>query len=290
MPIPILSDIIDGIKWIIDFFVSHTPKSVKFIIFLLLILLFGSTINLFVQLSGIHCNEVKEPVKVTALNFLTNIDIIRTSNALISGQIVEFSEVHPDKREESCFIHAYEDIDGKYTLCIEGNESIDCKYYYQNTINQFNCFTKTIHVNDVFEFFGLLSPEVCIDDAYENPDYEISSGDSLLMIECNIPNGYFWSVVDGYYYCYDNSTCGNSTIGTTMLKEKLDDAGAEPLYKTKNEDDIENLIQISCNTEYKPKITFLKIDIFNYKIWVLLMVISVLVVLLFKLKGSSNNV
>lgn len=94
----IISDIIDGFKWSIDFFIDKVPKPIKFILFLLLLMLFGAFFSTILHFTGIHCDSNNNAYKTSFFNFVSNYKI--TSSA---GQIINQTEYTPVTNKVTVF-------------------------------------------------------------------------------------------------------------------------------------------------------------------------------------------
>lgn len=293
MGLPILSEIWDGIRWIIDFFINKVPAPIKFLIFLVFLLFFGTLISLTLHLTGIHCNSAKEVVKVDFTQLGTNIALIwEDSKRTYEGQTLTICDVHPDRcgSENECYFFARQLENGLYANCILTNSSSDCKYYLKEGVchdcdNQEICFQESM----TWIFCGNWH-DVCIDNAYPPNESSLTSGLTGCGSACLSPEHYFWNITSGQYECADLDYCG---VGATLVQnpaidEKLLKAGAERIYPTTQQDrDYRSVVTIKCNNNFNPRLTFFGVDIFNYQIWLFLAVIWVLAVIFFKLKKSN---
>jgi len=287
--IPIVSEIFDGIRWVIDFFINKVPTPMKFFIFLLFLLFFGSMISLTLHLTGIHCNSAKQVVKVDFTDIGTNIALIwEDSKRTFVDETLTICDVHPDRcgQENECYFFARQLENGLYTNCNLTNSSSDCKYYLKegvchNCNNQEICFQESM-----FWIFCGNWHDVCIDNALWVNESTLTSALTGCGSACLTPKHYVWNITTGQYHCYDSEYCGvNATIvQSPVIDEKLLRAGAERVYATTQQDrDYRSVVRIKCNNNFNPRLTFFGIDIFDYKIWLFLAVIWVLVMLFFKL-------
>jgi len=292
MGFPIISEIWDGIRWFIDFVFNKFPKPLLYIIFLLSLIVFGSFISWTLQIAGIHCNSDKDAVKVTLDNSNTNFMEYISFNAnllfyeediILKGDNLSICQVHPQKcgRENDCYLYAKEIEFKNYEICNQTNSTpeIGCNYLLLGA-GCHDCITKTITLQN--KFFALFTGDwydVCVSDALpygRDNDSDIWSdcfGDA-----CVVPKYYYFDMETGQYICTNLTICGtNSTYRNSRLDEMLETAGAELIYPPiSNNNDYRKAIQISCSNDYKPRLTFFGIDIFDYKIWVLLTIIYVM--------------
>lgn len=281
MGIPILSDIIDGFKWLIDFFVDKVPKPIKYILFLLLLLLFASLIPFFLHMIGIHCNSDKEPLKANSFDFFANYGIYKEQENLLIGQNLTFEEVHPDTDLRTCVFYMF-DNNGFVEQCIDFDNS-SCNYHYRWG-SDFDCTTKVLCQENFY--LGLFDScdEYCISDVYPQ-DNLFSTAEA----DCFIPEGYAWSLTDGIYYCVNDTICGEEGEGFNIIDEKLKSINAEPIYSEgKNDKSYKNVVKIKCDSNYNPQITFFGLPIFDYKFWVLLTLAGLLIVMLIKIRPYTK--
>lgn len=289
MGLPIVQEIWDGIRWVIDVFLFRLPRSVQFLLFLVFLVLFGSLLSFFLHIGGVHCNSDKQVVKINFLDIGTNLAIIwEDSSRTITGENLTVCDVYPERcgSESECYFYAKKLDSGFYQLCNQTNSSSDC-YYYLRDGNCHNCTQDDIRFEGTF----LTYYSICTDDAYsfsegyrENELIEWIRGCGSA---CSPPNYYYWNYTSGTYQCLDLDYCGINATKTLspLIDEKLKNAGAVLLYKTTTEDkDYRSMVKIKCDNNYNPRLVVFGIDIFDYKIWLFFMVIYILVVLMFSLK------
>ena len=69
------------------------------------------------------------------------------------------------------------------------------------------------------------------------------------------------------------------------IDQRLKRAGAELIYNdVSNDNSYNRFVYLKCTNKFKPRITFFGLDIFDYKIWLLLYVVFLITVIFFKLK------
>jgi len=289
--IPILEDIFNGIKFLINFFMDKAPKPIKILFFLLFLIAFGNMIVWLLHLTGLHCNTDKEVIKTDTFDIVTNVKILwSASQGTLTGQTATVQEAHPYTRFvywqsalDSCTWYMKNDS-GSFTICNNINTT-DCFYYYR----QADCHDCTpIDVGWIYNPNSLINwnyeGEVCGDGArYQDNSWfkNIFACESL----CNIPEHYSWNYEDGLFECEDLDYCGlNATEEPdTEIDFLLKQAGGELLYPTNAEKSYDRLITIKCTDNYNPELTFFGIPIFSYKIWLMLIIISIMFLFLSKI-------
>jgi len=282
MAIPILSDIIDGIKWMIDFFVDKVPKPLKVVFFLLLLLGFGTLIPFFLHMIGYHCNSDKVVYKAESLDFFANYGIYNEQSSLVFGDNVSFEEAHPKVDRENCVFYA-RNTAGYIDFClINDTNTTGCKYYYRWG-DDFFCNRVNLCVDRNWFFVYDPCSNYCYTDVFPQENDYLSTAEA----DCYVPEGYKWSVTEGRYLCLNQTICDE---GFSVIDEKLDSIGATPLYKNDDESDksYTNIIKLKCNDDYNPSIRILGIPIFDYKFWILMLLASVMIGLLLKIRPHSR--
>jgi len=283
--IPIVSEIWDGIRWIINFFVDKVPTPLKFLIFLLFLLFFGTLISVMLHLTGIHCNSDKDVVKTEALDIKTNIIVWRETNNVLTEQGYKISEIHRWNKLAGvdCF-YLLDDSSGEHEFCKNSTDP-NCEYYYRDS-DCFNCTSVDAgYIWDEGSFLPTNVGDVCDGTAYK---IEWDIFDRWIVCEklCQIPEHYVYNSSTGTYTCIDLDYCGsNATLESIpRMDDLLHDSNAELIYPiTQSDRDYRSVVRIKCNNNFNPRLTFFGIDIFDYKIWLFLAVIWVLVMLFFKL-------
>jgi len=243
------------------------------------------------HVSGIHCNSAKEVVKVDFLDVGTNIALIwEDSKRVFTEENLSICDVHPEKcgSETDCYFHARQLDNGLYATCNQTNPSPDCGYYLRDGLCH-NCTDQEICFQEsMFWIFCGNWHDVCLDNAYSyNTDlYDTFTGCGSA---CFVPQHYLWNQTTGQYECLDSDYCGAGAtkVQDPIIDEKLIKANAELVYTSDSDRrNYKSLIYIRCNNNYNPRLTFFGIDIFDYKIWLFLAVIFILVTLLFKLNNG----
>jgi hypothetical protein len=289
--LPIISEIWEGILWIINFFVDKVPRPVKIIIFLLFLLFFGGLISFFLHITGIHCNSNLEVVKTPITDLNTNVRILfLTKEDIVTGATVSICDAHPDKcgEEKDCYFFARRQNDsGFYEVCNETSTDPNCKYLMKEGLC-FNCTEREICFNPVgaFWFFNGFCTwhSVCIDDAYYT---ELGSGIGCRNADdCSVPRGYMWNSTDGLYYCIDDDICGvNATQSRPIVDEYLLRSGADLVYSDSTDTrSYTKAIRIKCDKNLNPDLTFFGIPLFDYRIWLVIIIIAVMFLFLNKVK------
>jgi len=299
MGIPILSDILDGVKWLIDFAFNKAPRPVQIGMFLVILLLFGSIIPFMFHLFGVHCNHDADVVKTNTLSFITNLKI-----AFIEKEEGYNSE---EFQPDTIALLPY-DIGGESCvkpICHDTDEfwfwqsSSDCNN--QTIIHPFLTkhwdWQKCVVCNGSENYSIVQSATtiitdrewLCFGNAYRIDDDDMSFLQKALcdpQSRCIPPRNYYYNYNTGKYTCLEPDICGaNVSIGNQsyLIDEELKDAGGERLYK----DDIKSYDKaffFKCDKNLNPQLTFFGVPFLDYKLWLFLVVIAVMFIFLNKIK------
>lgn len=290
MAIPIIGEIWDGIRWIIDFFFSKAPTPIIIMIFLMFLMLLDPLTSLMFNLAGFHCNSDNEVMKLSALQIGANVQLlIQAQEEVITGEELNFSEVHPDKQPSECYFYARETSEiNHYETCYNVSDTTNCTYLY-DLGSCFNCTNDDIYFEKTAFFFVSEWKDVCLDDAYPPPPSDNFADGLTCNHGCDIPNNYKFDHETGTYKCTDLSECGNNATPTDTQKDQiLRNNGAEPLYETKGvNEDYTGVITMQCDNSNRARMTFFGIDLFSYKIWLFLIVIGAMFTMLYKLQTMN---
>lgn len=297
MGLPILDEIFQGIRWVIDFFMNKAPAPILIIIFLLFLLVFGSLLSFMFQLIGLHCNGDKKVVKVDTWDIATNLGLVwEDRKQVFTSHNVSICEAYPQYcgAEHECYIYAMQLDNGYFVNCNLTNSSSDCRYYLregncQNCSEQEICFQDDVRTF-IVPFCGQWN-SVCMGNAYPIDDSTLNelgtqTGITGCGSACRPPDHYLWNYTSGQYECNEPDYCGlNPTKSSrSSIDQKLIRAGATLLYPDRMSNNIDRAIIIKCNKDYNPTLTFFGVPVLDYRIWMILIVISILATVLFKLK------
>lgn len=297
----ILSDIWDSIKWVITEFFSKIPRPLQLIIFLVFLVLFGFILSFSLHILGIHCNSDKEPVKVDFRDVSTNFAIIAyTAEPLLTGDNLSLVDAHPELQGDTdqCFRYAKkidETLGGEtWESCINSSNTTGCSFLWLPRAECFNCsMVRSICLDP--DFGGAIGAflcnhqDRCVGDVYNNVDLEGFNfrcfGDPG---DCSIPSGYTWNSTTGRLNCVNLDICGvNGTKQITKLDDKLKSSNAELIYNPNvNEGNYLRFISVRCTNALNPELSlFGFLPLFNYQIWLIVLVIAALFTFIYKIRA-----
>ena len=312
MGIPIIDEVISTLRWAIDFFMTKVPTPLKFFVFLLLLVVFGSFFSILLHFVGVHCDTSNTAYKTSMFDAYSNYQIYTAKD-----DVFNYSNYYPYEYDErggvlstltSCLI----------TVC---NATSDGSYWDEGDVfhypheacgnsNSYYLFSRgggklfdwnfgCVECDDFYTNLLIKSsvgsshePNLCYNDAYKIDRDDMNTIQKTFCgdIACVPPENFYWESDTGKFTCMDDSVCGDnaSTENLYVLDMLLESAGAEPLYVTSsNKNDYTRFVGISCDNDYNPNLTIASISVFDFKVWLMIMLIYILAMMLFYLRPQS---
>lgn len=275
--------ILDEIRWLIDSFLDKTPRPIQILIFLLMLVGLVSLIPFFLHLIGFHCNTDAEVIKTTPLSFITNLriayigadDYINTSS-----YIPQPSSIVVSCRKPVCYVN------GSYyyesTSYCDGQTIIYPLLTTRATWSQCSICDGEVNYTGIRSIGGFVSESfyLCHGDAYHINQSDRNWYQSWVCDEgedCTVPKYYKYEYDTGTFDCIYLEICGlNNTQIISEMDSLLDQAEGELFYPDISEKDYRKAVSIKCDRKFEPQITFFGLPIFDYKVWLLLIVIYVM--------------
>jgi hypothetical protein len=257
------------------------PKPVIFIIFLTIMLLLAQLLTFFFNMNGIFCTSSDIPVRVEG-NFFTSL----ISNINLMSELPDPDSIGKEVQDVNTLQSGVMECSvclGSGTIIYSNGSKTNfankkCFYQYDGCVN-----CQPNQIVDI-ELTGRDLVNVCLKDAYPKTNEEKSFLSKAFcgakyFGRCEPPAHYFYSANDNYYRCADN-TCNGITAGDTW-DNKLLERGAMPIYKTIESGKLEGKaydegIGISCK-DLRPKLSFYRLDIFDFKIWIFILLLIMLI-------------
>jgi len=297
MGIPIVSEILTGIQFVINFFMDKAPKPLKIIMFLMLLLLFGALIPFMLHSFGIHCTHEGDVVKTNTLSVFTNLKL-----AMIDPDAdYNTSSYNPEPISllgvgESCYSAICMADDGLWRR-ESADECINKTIIYPFVTTQFDwtkCVTCDGDENYTFiHTTGLDSSKgtLCFGDANRIEEDDMNWFQSWVCepeSRCMPPVNYYYEYDTGTFDCLDEDLCGgNLTEYIPLINEELKSANAKLLYSNNDNKNYKNFILFKCDKKLRPQMTIYGIPLFDYKVWLLLMVVSGMVFVMLRMKDHN---
>lgn len=271
------------------------PKPILAIIFLILILLIGSVIQWSLMLFGTFCDSNNNPVRID-FNILSSFNLLEKATELSNERSLGYMQDLGDCTVELDNGSIY-DYQGNFI----GNLNTQRYFYRYNICSACNVITiynasnngnsLATHSNVWYNFLLFWVTEqtgtrVCSDEAYP---INLTQCTGINWNLCNIPEGFHYEPSTNNYVCDINNTCQERAL--KEWDSMLRGAGADYIYGANNKSkldyykDYTRAAGIEC-TEYKPKIAVFGIQVFDYKIWILLFLAVILMYMYFKIKHN----
>jgi hypothetical protein len=307
MGLPVIQEIFDGLRWLIDFFFNKAPKPVAFLFFLILLFIFTTFISFTLHLFGVHCTSTGDAVKVSLLKFGTNIELAfiganepLNESSYTPQPITVGTGVIALIGREVCFrticFHEGEYFWKEQSEC--DNETIIYPYK-SRTWDYWQCAVCNGTVNETFirgQFGSSETVDLCFGNALPlDPDsmnfYQRNFCDP--SSQCAVPRNYYYDYAINKYVCTDEDICGenntNSTTIITKADQLLEGADAELMYSPTIADrDIRRAVTFRCDKEGSPYLTFFQIPVFDYRVWLLIVVIYTMLIMLSHITQQSR--
>jgi hypothetical protein len=251
-------------------------------------------IPLFLHMVGFHCDSKGNVMSTSVINLVDNIQLARID----PREQFNSSKYTPYKFAgvSDCTISIRYVDDNLYHTCSDGNAT-GCIYALLTTQKAFSDEAVCLNATNC-SYITLGNPTgtrsesnfYCFTDAYRKDLQDINWFNryfSCTLSDCVPPEHYYWESSDGTFTCANLALCGaNATKITYTIDNELKDRGAVDYYGDKEDElSYENTVRIKCTERGQPKIFIFKIDIFDYKIWLLLFVLGMLFYFLSHIKN-----
>jgi len=285
----IFPDVIGAIQRTFTWFLTSAPRLLQLLIFLLMVLLLASIFGFFINGTGNFCDTAGNEYKTGTFSVVTNIQLIADmpSNDDLNSETIDANTVDEGNTKIltcGAFFYDVEKIldNGTRTGLEEG-------YYFHDSGRCTECD------NIIKVYVGVGQTERYCDQEVLYP----KSYDDLTLLgkwtcgktlgACSIPEGYYWRQTDNQLVC-DSPLCKNevgedNTVGQ-LWNLKLKQSGAKIVEEEDaNRQDYKNMITLDCEAgDINPKFKFFGIEVFNYKLWVMLILFSALIWAVYKIK------
>jgi len=271
-----IGGMVSGAGSLLRSFFEILPKPIKFLLYLLLLLLIGAFLQASLQVFGIYCDSANNPVHL-GLNVFSNIGLMDEvpPPELIGKEVIDTANLQRGVAE--C------------TICFEAGEVTIIHEEFTELTTTRTCFYKdagcvtcaeTIDLDPTgFTLTGNLK-NYCLGDAFRKEQEDKSLLSKWLcgaeyFGRCEPPEHYYYDSAVDLYVCADE-TCAGITAGQ-IWDEKLINKGATYLYPegTTTGTSYTKFIGVTCQ-DIKPVVGIYGIPIFDYKLWIFLMLIFLL--------------
>jgi hypothetical protein len=239
----IFTSIVNGIRSLISWFFQTAPKPLLFLFFLMfLIFVSNLVIPLISNSIGFHCDTNKVVWKVDGLNLFSNFDILRHKP---NTEGVDYLEIP--------------------TLCggsglVGGNRITYCT----------NCTVNNINLPPTEQY--------CTSDGYREEYFNILKKMNCNFFKCGPPVNYFYNFTEDKFQCLDFG-CNNRSIEEYNHLIYATE-GATPAYDSPiGNYSGSKIVYFKCpeNNPTSIRLTFFGLDVFDYKIWLLMIFVIMIV-------------
>ncbi len=288
--IPILSEIVAGVKGLIDWFFTSAPRPLQLLIFLFFILGLFSMVGTFLNVTGHYCDTAGNEYKTGTLDLITNFELL---SKIPDAEYLDGNILPADEKVLGVFDKCVEEIYNPYHYENTGLFDAGDRVYLSTGTGKYydggfcsDCETQTLYDNITHS-----KGTYCVGDVYRSEDRDDFNfvqrgvcGKSGGLSACEPPSGYYYDFETANYVCISGD-CADDTMGarwTQLLHDKGADLVPESPY---GERDFRNAVAVECDIgDLDPKIRFFGIDVFDYRIWVFLLLLSALVWAVWKIK------
>jgi len=291
-------DFFAGIQRAISWVLTSAPKPLLLIFFLLFLIVFSAIFGIILNTTGHFCDTAGNEYKTGAFSIVTNFGLIGSmpSNDELNSEVIDATDLPlMESTVMECTALYRTSSAGNWTYIDENNDEYDLPsgYYFKND----GCIICENPVKALPP--GLLGGwksriNICLDNiiypkTYDDMGFIAKRSCGETLGRCAIPLGYYFDRNTATFVC-DDELCSNEENGTNNLGEiwnlKLKEKGAKIQPPSPYGDrDYRNILRIECdNGNVTPKLRLAGIDIFNYKLWVMLMILSALLWAVFKIK------
>lgn len=268
MGIPLISEALNGIKTSIDWLLRTVPRPVLFFLFIFFISLIGNfVLPIIFMASGTFCVEDVK-YESDGFNPLENFGLLLSwfqfeDNANNTKQVDDTVTVGPSFGCSDLFTIQ----NGSQMYFYEGHFCTDCKEVNTSSPEYGYVVIGSVnHTNDGY----------CLGDVTRKDSKDLGwfkramcreSGESFFGVGCNPPPNYFYNQSVDEYHCVTDD-CQQAEV--LNFQHDIAETHTRSPIQTDTP-----LVGLKC-VDSTPKFAIANIDIFNYKLWILLIVILLL--------------
>lgn len=280
----VFADVIGAIQRTINWFFTTAPKPLLLLFFLIFIILFASIFGFVLNTTGHFCDTQGNLYKTGFLSIITNVELL---TSMPSQKEIQEGVIRPsqtgffDRTLPQCSPY----LTG-WTYEQDGIiRNLTPAHYFHDTGRCTQCknITKTIPPEG-----GLFSEEYCSDNILLPKSHEDKSlwGKwfcGAFLGSCTIPEGYRYNRINNTFEC-TSPLCAATT--TELWNLKLKETGAKIILQEEiARRDYRNAVSIECEPgRLDPEFKTFGIKIFDYKLWIILLLLTLLVWGVYKIK------
>lgn len=242
------------------------PRPLLLVIFLVFLLLFTAVFSYILNFVGVHCNSEDKVYTIPVYDLIINLELTfkRPATDELSGYAVK-PETTTVWFVPKCVTKLND------TFYFDGAYCTQCESAW------------IVPPSSGYGLPDYSARKVCLGNVTYNPTKGwlkkmlCANADGSGTIGCDVPIGYYFDSSNGYFIPIGNSTSNYLTVAQ-MWDRKLEDLGGSLLYTSEiaNEKAYNKAFKLTCHN-LKPTLKFYGIPLFDYKMWLLLLVIGLLI-------------
>jgi len=287
----------NGVTDILGNFFSLLPRPLQLVLFLLILLLIGVIIQFLLQVFGVYCNSADQPVNVGIGLDSVTLWLHKPSFEDLNKEGIALNKIIAisTKKETDCSIY----ITDGYLIDEFGNqeEITEGEWFYDGAfctdcevVKIFNASLNFISRGDFDIWNGVCRGNVNFKD--DKGWYKHFWCDTMKKEFCQPPRDYYYNSGTNMYVC-NAEACSKSTSETIKdnWDNTLNDAGATFIYpeglsgEIDSYKDYRRAVGVTCK-DLAPQIAIFGINVFDYKLWILIFLLSILFWIYWKIKKA----
>ena len=281
-------DVLGGIQRAVSWLLTTAPKPLLYLLFLLFLIVFSALFGFILNSTGNFCDTAGNEYSTGVFSVSTNFQLIRS---MPSDDELSSASLDPDDNVISSTLATCVGFYGSGWHYKDDNgteQNLTIGSYYRSSNKCVSCDLVKVYSDTQTNF-----ERICTGDAYPLSPEEMGwwwrSTCGKQVGFCKPPINYYYESSNQQYVCNDDSCIqeeGEITTQGELWNQKLLEEGAKLKADSVYEErDYRNAVAIECEAgDLTPKMRFFGINIFDYKLWLMLMVLSALVWAVFKIK------
>jgi len=276
----VFADVVGAIQRSISWFLTSAPGPLKLLIFLLLIVVFAQIFGFMINATGNFCDTQGNKYTTGVFDIGANAVLLfeMPNNDDLNSDLlaVEFAGISPCSQyfEEPFYYESGQRV------------NLTPGWYYQGATCS-NCQSENIYDFESARVFSQGGTH-CISDVYRLEPEEKSLFQKLYcdtFTACVVPQGYFYNQTVNKYQCSSENTCNTTTQGEKWNQLLLDKGASIEITSDIPQQDYRQAVSISCEAgNVQPQFKVFGVKILDFRLWVLLTVLSLLIYAVYKIK------
>lgn len=276
-----VTDFLGGLQRGISQFLQTAPKPILYLLFLAILLLIGSLMGFVLNLTGQYCDTAGNEYSVP---FLQVSDNFRLLINMPSNDELDTTTIDPNDagfNYETVVDCSYYVLDGVIRYSNGTLVNISDQYLFHDTGRCTNCDEEVVLITNTLQNERYCFSDILYPKPYENRSLAGKLFCGNFLGSCTIPEGYYYDRSQNLFICDDPLCLVNGSESSVGQRWNLllRDVGAnlrEP--SVYGDRDYRNAVSVECDAgDVKPHLRFFGIEIFDYKLWIFLFILGVLI-------------